>query len=112
MKGKPVAANRDLKHCPACQQVLSLSDFWSNKAQPDGKQIYCKECDYKQNRARRVKYHYTPAAGRECALCSTYKDASNFYVNPKVRSGLASYCHDCARAYRQQRTSLARREAA
>lgn len=43
---KWLLAEYGLKLCPRCLQVHSLEDFSNNSAQPDGKQTYCKVCQY------------------------------------------------------------------
>lgn len=34
----------ETKKCPKCGQELSLDNFYKNKSQPDGYQVYCKKC--------------------------------------------------------------------
>ncbi len=38
------------KLCPRCKIRKPLSAFWNNKATPDGKYTYCKECGTTQKR--------------------------------------------------------------
>ena len=47
----------DTKICSKCGKELPLSDFYKNKAQPDGHSNYCKTCQYeflKKSRQRKV----------------------------------------------------------
>jgi hypothetical protein len=39
-----LASRKGLKHCPRCRTSRALSDFYSNKANPDGLAVWCKPC--------------------------------------------------------------------
>jgi 5-methylcytosine-specific restriction endonuclease McrA len=56
----------DKKYCPRCEQVLDrFTDFYANKAQPDGRASHCKACRSKMGKAsypkekgvRTARYH-------------------------------------------------------
>jgi len=40
-----------MKHCPSCGLTQPLDNFYNNRAQHDGKAIYCKECRKQQRRS-------------------------------------------------------------
>ena len=42
------------KFCPKCDRFYTRDNFYKNKAAPDGLTGYCKECDKKKNRERKM----------------------------------------------------------
>ena len=38
-----------------------------------------------------------PLARKECARCGWFRPAENFRPNPRLRSGLSSWCRECCR---------------
>ena len=49
------------KYCAKCDRFYSRTSFYKNKAALDGLTSYCKECDKKANRSRKLEnqIHYT-----------------------------------------------------
>ena len=43
------------KYCPRCDRWYERSNFYTNKAHPDGYAAYCKPCDIAKQKARRGK---------------------------------------------------------
>ena len=43
------------KYCPRCDRWYDRSNFYTNKAHPDGYAAYCKPCDIAKQKARRQK---------------------------------------------------------
>jgi Autographiviridae endonuclease VII len=41
-----------VKHCPGCRQAKAVDAFSRDRCRPDGRQVYCKECN-RAHRARR-----------------------------------------------------------
>lgn len=77
----------DTKICSKCGKELPLSDFYKNKAQPDGHSNYCKTCQYeflKKSRQRKVhpkvvQPKETPSGGAEhMHKVYTHKDLARF----------------------------------
>ena len=45
---------KDRKYCPVCDKFYSRDNFYKNKSATDGLAGYCKECDKKKNRERKL----------------------------------------------------------
>lgn len=83
------------KYCPQCKCDKSISEFYSNRARPDGLHAYCKPCNslrcvarergrtIEQAEARRVE---KAALTRVCKWCKVEKARSVF------RGGKHSWC--------------------
>jgi len=39
-----------LKYCPMCHKEKAIADFWRSKSHKDGRQIYCKICQYENSK--------------------------------------------------------------
>jgi len=64
-----------MKKCPDCKTEKLLDDFYNNKAQPDGKNTYCKTC-WKTRELNRRK---SPEDMRDIHLKRRYKISLNEY---------------------------------
>lgn len=100
------------KRCNDCSTTLPIGHFARNQHQSDGRQVYCKRCDYKRNRVTQSRRSYKPAAGRHCARCEHWLPASRFHLNQRDKTGLSSYCKDCHNAYQRARRAAKRAERA
>ena len=70
---------RNVKRCPTCGEEKPHDQFGSNKANKDGKSVYCKECTRVRLRAR---YHADPEASRQ-ALRKRYRANARKYRKMK-----------------------------
>ena len=101
--------NDKLKRCPDCGLSKPTSDFWRNRAMPDGKYAYCKGCGSRRNREatekrrlanpnvprRRARAAEVPAGMKQCLDCQQIFFLNEFVRNRSTRDGRTPYCRPC-----------------
>jgi hypothetical protein len=75
------------KRCSKCKEVLPISQFHANRAQPNGYQSSCKNC-LKVNNPRSTK-------PKKCSRCKQIKDADEFATSKNSPTGLQGNCRSC-----------------
>lgn len=54
------------KTCSKCKEYKELDHFHNCKSSPDGKQYYCKKCQYERNKVYKYRYgKYRPTRDKE-----------------------------------------------
>jgi hypothetical protein len=100
----------ETKRCPRCTEAKPVSAFNGNPSAKDGLQAYCKPCAVEvaietnlrhdryqtpETRAKWAEIARKAELVKHCGRCGETKPASEYYPNPRTRSGLASYCKAC-----------------
>lgn len=70
----------------ACQETLPLDDFPVNRAQPDGRHVYCKACTLEQVHAHRARLKDYKAAKQKRALANTPKAGTKAGAEAEVKT--------------------------
>jgi hypothetical protein len=103
-----------LKKCSACQEVLPVSAFASNRSRPDGLQANCRECAAEYYRRRQAARGTTvrekvdvPDGHKLCRACGEIKPHSEWHRNATASDGLSTQCKEC-RAVRARSDHLKR----
>jgi 5-methylcytosine-specific restriction endonuclease McrA len=83
------------KECSKCHHAKPLEEFGKSAKASDGHQAECKDCHKK-------RYDEAPRYPRDrtiknltCARCGKLQDASEFYDDPVVPSGIKAACRTC-----------------
>lgn len=85
------------KICISCHRSLPLLSFHKHKNKRFGLSNRCRSCTAEFDKSRRdSRRNLLPSAERVCPTCAVLKPASCFYRNLNSRSGLFTYCKDCA----------------
>ena len=50
-----VIVSTGLKHCPKCNIIKKLDDFYKTKTRPDGYQYDCKKCNLNTRQLNKIK---------------------------------------------------------
>src|SRR4051812_26282385 len=102
-----------LKRCRDCGEEKPFSEFWSRKASPDGRSLYCTDCFGVRNAAARLaraeaegramRPRTRPPEGvppdmRWCGSCDRVLPLEDFVRNRSTRTGYGSYCRPCQNA--------------
>ena len=101
------------KICPRCHSSLPPASFYADRAQPDGRSVYCRDCAYKLQRGshdRRRIARMLNACKREipdklrqmteemgvhlCTSCKRWFSYGHFYHAASHRSDVCRYCAD------------------
>lgn len=96
------------KVCRGCEKNLPSGHFNLHSTTPDGLQVRCKSCISIADRERvreNQKNNSSPqnestVVEKKCSSCLVTKPRGEFFVDTSKKSGIASQCKDCARAYR------------
>jgi hypothetical protein len=98
--------------CPACAQIVPLSDFHKDKGRPTGLRSHCKKCTNKENREnheRNVQKHYLktqtvqPNEMKLCKACGVSKLVSAFALSRQSPQGKYPWCKTCSNIRHQAR---------
>lgn len=96
------------RKCTRCKEVKAIADFVSDKYRADGLSCWCKKCHSAKKaiqraskKAQRVQPVPIPET-KICFTCKKTKSASAFHKN--FEQGLSSWCKDCSRAWRRERS--------
>ena len=73
----------NLKRCSGCHKELPLSEFWKNKASPDGLQAYCKACSKAKTKQRQKD---KPELYREISRRSWHKHREKRLAGEEARA--------------------------
>ena len=104
---------RKAKRCPRCGLLKPIKEFYRNRARPDGRSDWCKDCK------KDHKYSKPPVATimpgqKQCTSCKVIKSRSEFHRCSNRADGLQSRCKECSRAVvaERQRKRKAKKDAA
>lgn len=92
------------KWCRRCETVKLVDAFAGNISRPDGLQLYCRECQAADYRARResqgllVRPADVPDHHKFCRTCQTIKPLTAWSKNARASDGLQTRCKDCTSA--------------
>ena len=93
----PLDIPLDMKICSGCKTEKSSNTFNKNRAERDGLQSKCRECNEKM----RKEYLETPLdpvpAEKFCTYCKLEKRSLEFNKNSAGKDGLQSWCKSCDR---------------
>lgn len=105
-----------MKTCIVCDTKKPLSEFYRNRAKPDGLDQRCKDCAKAAARLRNVTVVMTHEYPRgtepkRCRACGEVKPALAFGTHKRNRDGLHARCRACraAKEMRDKQTERTRR---
>lgn len=99
------------KRCPTCKTIKSFSEFYKNRAHPDGLTTECKPCnknrakEYAKTHAEKLKARreewkknprYTNHTHKKCTGCKLEKSVLDFYKNKAIYDGYSTECKECS----------------
>lgn len=98
-----------LKRCPDCGLSQPTTDFWRNKAMPDGVYVYSKDCGRRRNQEaaerrqlakpdvprRRTRGADVPEGMKQCLDCEQVLLLAGFVRNRSTKDGRTPYCRPC-----------------
>jgi hypothetical protein len=98
--GTPAAISAGTKLCPGCQTKKPLEQFYERRTRPNGRSLYCKECERKRARATQERYKAQPkpdlsGTTKTCPGCATEKPIDQFHKSNATLDGYHSYCKRC-----------------
>lgn len=107
-----------MKRCISCGQRKEREAFGRNRALPDGRSVYCLECNRIRNRAyyaakRQRTGHMlrepdrSPDGFKRCSSCRHILPVTDFHAHKTQFDGLNTYCKACRKA--QNRATHLRR---
>lgn len=96
------------KRCPKCSKVKSVSEFFKSVGKVDGYATICKDCnrDSHANHSRKIADRefedIQPTGKKRCWMCKRNLPVGEFNYSRSNYDGLASYCRECGKEYKQQ----------
>lgn len=90
-----------MKVCCRCRTAKPHSEYWNQRAAPDGLQRLCKDCLRSRKVARRAAMDpiARPESGtKQCSRCRALLPVGRFTSAPRERDGLHSRCKSCQNA--------------
>lgn len=103
-----MALSVGVKVCSRCRNSAPLDSFSTNRAMPDGKSIYCRNCSSamgREQRRRRSENQAEPSVKKRCHKCSEEKSGCFFAANKNSADGLQTYCKACIAKDRKDRAA-------
>ncbi len=88
---------RKAKRCPKCGIIKPVNEFYRNKARPDGRADWCKDCK-KAHKYSKGKIEVVIPGQKQCTYCKVIKPESEFQRCGNRSDGLQARCKDCCRA--------------
>ena len=100
-KGKqPVVNQLAERFCPHCKAVKTIEDFYSNRAQPNGTSVWCKECSKttimeRQASMRKRSMPVSQSGIKTCLVCQQVLPLAAFYDSCLSKDGKRAHCRGC-----------------
>lgn len=92
-----------MKTCTKCKIPKPLSEFSTDNGTKDRLYSWCVGCVKKCDRARRTRRlamgPVAPVTNKTCPKCGITKHKGKFSIDTGGKSGLPSWCKECANAY-------------
>jgi hypothetical protein len=83
-----------MKKCNKCKESQSLTEYYSDTRNADGKRGICKTCY--NTRTKKYSVPITDEKHRICSICKIKKKLTDYYISKRSKGGYFSYCKICS----------------
>jgi hypothetical protein len=83
------------KKCSRCEETKPVSEFWRQRASPDGLYSWCRQCGAAHASSRNFPASDTGTI--VCVQCRVEKSVLEFQANKRLRTGRTTLCKTCTK---------------